>query len=68
MFSIIIPTFNNLKYLKEEIDLSIGFNIMKINPLNEFIVGDFSDKNYNIFDFLGDFRNFRTVCVLEYSA
>ena len=39
----------SIEELKEEIDLSIGFN-MKINPLNEFIVGDFSDKNYNIFD------------------
>ena len=40
----------SIEELKEEIDLSISFNIMKINPLNEFIVGDFSEKNYNIFD------------------
>ena len=40
----------SIEELKHEIDLSIGFDIMKTNPLNEFIVGDFSDKNYNIFD------------------
>ena len=39
----------SIEELKKEIDLSIGFNIMKINPLNEFIVGDFSDKNYRCF-------------------
>ena len=26
------------------------FKIMENNPLKEFIVGDFSDKNYDVFD------------------
>ena len=40
----------SIEELKEEIDLSIMFKVMENNPLKEFIVGDFSDKNYDVFD------------------
>ena len=40
----------SIEELKQEIDLSIMFKIMENNPLKEFIVGDFSDKNYDVFD------------------
>tara|TARA_B100000902_G_scaffold92115_2_gene95520 strand:+ start:19628 stop:22969 length:3342 start_codon:yes stop_codon:yes gene_type:complete len=40
----------SLEELKMEIDKSILAGFMKENPLKEFIVGDFSEKNYNVFD------------------
>tara|TARA_B100001142_G_scaffold329115_1_gene391298 strand:- start:11115 stop:14456 length:3342 start_codon:yes stop_codon:yes gene_type:complete len=40
----------SLEELKVEIDKSILAGFMKENPLKEFIVGDFSEKNYNVFD------------------
>ena len=40
----------SLEELKIEIDKSIIAGFMKENPLKEFKVGDFSQKNYTIFD------------------
>ena len=40
----------SLEDLKAEIDRSVNLGFMKKNPLEDFKVGDFSDKNYSIFD------------------
>ena len=40
----------SLEELKHEIDKSVDVGFMKTNPLKDFIVGDFSEKNYDLFD------------------
>ena len=40
----------SFEQLKSEIDKSIDAGVMETNPLAEFKVGNFSDRNYNIFD------------------
>ena len=40
----------SLEELKHEIDKSVDIGFMKTNPLKDFIVGDFSEKNYDLFD------------------
>ena len=40
----------SLEELKHEIDKSIDIGFMKTNPLKDFILGDFSEKNYDLFD------------------
>ena len=40
----------SLEELKHEIDKSVDIGFMKTNPLNDFIIGDFSEKNYDLFD------------------
>ena len=40
----------SLEELKHEIDKSVEVGFMKTNPLKDFIIGDFSEKNYNLFD------------------
>ena len=40
----------SLEELKHEIDKSVEVGFMKTNPLKDFIVGDFSEKNYDLFD------------------
>ncbi len=40
----------SLEELKHEIDKSIDIGFMKKNPLKDFIIGDFSEKNYDLFD------------------
>ena len=40
----------SLEELKHEIDKSVDIGFMKTNPLKDFIIGDFSEKNYDLFD------------------
>jgi len=40
----------SIKELKKEIDKSIAAGYMKKNPFTNFIPGDFSEKNYAVFD------------------
>ena len=40
----------SLEELKHEIDKSVDIGFMKTNPLKDFIIGDFSEKNYALFD------------------
>jgi len=40
----------SLEELKHEIDKSVEVGFMKTNPLKDFIIGDFSEKNYDLFD------------------
>ena len=40
----------SLEELKHEIDKSVDIGFMKKNPLKDFIIGDFSEKNYDLFD------------------
>ena len=40
----------SLEELKHEIDKSVDVGFMKTNPLKDFIIGDFSEKNYDLFD------------------
>ncbi len=40
----------SLEELKHEIDKSVDIGFMKKNPLKDFIIGDFSEKNYGLFD------------------
>ena len=41
---------SSLEMLKKEIDRSVEYGFMKVNPLSDFEVSNFSDDNYNIFD------------------
>ena len=40
----------SMEELKHEIGKAVGAGFMKHNPLEEFVVGDMSDENYNRFD------------------
>ena len=40
----------SLEELKHEIDKSVDIGFMKKNPLKDFIISDFSEKNYDLFD------------------
>ncbi|MDC0249391.1 isoleucine--tRNA ligase [Flavobacteriales bacterium] len=40
----------SIEDLKTEIEKSIAAGVMKTNPLVDFTIGDFSEKNYNSFD------------------
>ena len=40
----------SLEELKHEIDKSVDVGFMKTNPLKDFIISDFSEKNYDLFD------------------
>ena len=40
----------SLEELKHEIDKSVDIGFMKTNPLKDFTIGDFSEKNYDLFD------------------
>ncbi|MEE2931574.1 MAG: isoleucine--tRNA ligase [Bacteroidota bacterium] len=41
---------SSLEMLKDEIEKAVKANVMSCNPLKTFCPGDFSEKNYNIFD------------------
>ena len=45
-----IKCIGSLEELKQEIDLSIKAGFMDKNPLENFVVGDFSKENYDKFD------------------
>ena len=40
----------SIEELKIKIDESVSAGYMKVNPLNDFVSGDFSEKNYSLFD------------------
>ena len=40
----------SLEQLKSEIEKSLAAGVMKLNPLQSFVAGDFSEKNYSLFD------------------